>query len=708
MDQQVSLKANWFQAITSRRWESEQCWVELWSRTTRNLERHQWSCWDYGYWQRAFGGVSNVIGRTIRLDDAVFTIVGVADPRFTRLTPGKSVDLWASQGQNIPMGALHWVKVSDASHWWLTIVGRLQPGVSRMQAQAALNVWFVNGATHREQPLWKKTDDPRLTLLSAQKGLVGIRDEFGEPLTLLMTAVSIVLLIACANVAGLMLARGAAREKEMAVRLALGAGRRRVIRQLLTESLLLSFAGAALGALLAYTGAIRLAAFFSENAYEPLQIDLHPDVPVLLFAVSVAVLTGIGFGLAPAFRGSRANPATELKGNSSTTTRHRRLSLGSGLVVFQVALSVVVLSGAGLLLRTLEKLHSISPGFDTQNLLLFSIEPELAGYKEQRIPELYANLQRRLAALPGVLNVSYSSGALLAGGIWSEDVHIEGQADKSTVETQMLAVGPDFFTTMKIPLTLGRVLRPEDMSGKPSVAIVNKAFVRRFIGGKNPIGLHFGGGDAKDQQWAIVGVVSDTKYQNLRSTEAPTAFIPLAEGGTTFALRTAITPAGMMPTVRSIVNETDSNLPVIRMRTQSEAIDQLLFNERLIARLFGLFGSLGLVLACIGLYGLLSYEVAQRTREIGIRTALGAQRRDVWLLVLRQGLMLVFCGAAAGIAVAIGVTRLLDSLLYGVHSTDAITLTAVAGLLVIVGIAACLLPAQRAVSVDPMQALRTE
>jgi predicted permease len=618
------------------------------------------------------------------------------------------VDLWASQGQNIPMGALHWVKVSDASHWWLTIVGRLQPGVSRMQAQAALNVWFVNGATHREQPLWKKTDDPRLTLLSAQKGLVGIRDEFGEPLTLLMTAVSIVLLIACANVAGLMLARGAAREKEMAVRLALGAGRRRVIRQLLTESLLLSFAGAALGALLAYTGAIRLAAFFSENAYEPLQIDLHPDVPVLLFAVSVAVLTGIGFGLAPAFRGSRANPATELKGNSSTTTRHRRLSLGSGLVVFQVALSVVVLSGAGLLLRTLEKLHSISPGFDTQNLLLFSIEPELAGYKEQRIPELYANLQRRLAALPGVLNVSYSSGALLAGGIWSEDVHIEGQADKSTVETQMLAVGPDFFTTMKIPLTLGRVLRPEDMSGKPSVAIVNKAFVRRFIGGKNPIGLHFGGGDAKDQQWAIVGVVSDTKYQNLRSTEAPTAFIPLAEGGTTFALRTAITPAGMMPTVRSIVNETDSNLPVIRMRTQSEAIDQLLFNERLIARLFGLFGSLGLVLACIGLYGLLSYEVAQRTREIGIRTALGAQRRDVWLLVLRQGLMLVFCGAAAGIAVAIGVTRLLDSLLYGVHSTDAITLTAVAGLLVIVGIAACLLPAQRAVSVDPMQALRTE
>ncbi|MHB8354677.1 MAG: ADOP family duplicated permease, partial [Burkholderiales bacterium] len=620
---------------------------------------------DYGYWQRAFGGAASVVGRTIRLDNAVFTIVGVADRGFMRLTPGKLVDLWVPLGQNTPMGALHWASISNASHWWLTVIGRLQPGVSRTQAQTAMNVWFINEAMHRSKPLWKNTDNPRLTLLPAQKALVGIRDEFGEPLILLMAAVGIVLLIACANVAGLMLAHGAAREKEMAVRLAIGAGRRRVMRQLLTESLLLSFVGASLGVLLAYAGATGLAAFFSENTYAPLQIDLHPNAPVLLFAIGVAVLTGIGFGLAPAFRGTRANMATELKGNSATATRHgsrRRFGLGSGFVVLQVALSVVVVSGAGLLLRTLGNLHSINPGFDTRNLLLFSVEPELAGYKGQRIPELYADLQRRLSALPGVSNVSYSSDALLGGGIWSEDVHVEGQANQSTVETQMLAVGPDFFTTMKIPLAEGRALRPDDLSGKPSVAIVNQAFVRRFIAGKNPIGLHFGGGDAKDQQWAIVGVVSDTKYQNLRSAKAPTVYVPLIEGGATFALRTAANPAGLMPAVRDAVNEADSNLPVIRMRTQSETIDRLLFNERLVARMFGLFGALGLVLACIGLYGLLSYEVAQRTREIGIRTALGAQRRDVWLLVLRQGLMLVLCGTAAGIGVAMGVARLLATL----------------------------------------------
>ena len=256
-----------------------------------------------------------------------------------------------------------------------------------------------------------------------------MRQQFGEPLILLMAAVGIVLLIACANVAGLMLARGAAREKEMAVRLAGGAGRRRVMRQLMTESLLLSFAGAALAILLAYAGATGLAAFFSENAYDPLQIDLQPDARVLLFTIGAAVLTGIGFGLAPAFRGARANVATELKGSSASTTKSgsgRRFRLGSALVVVQVALSMVVLTGAGLLLRTLDKLYSIDPGFDTRNVLLFSLEPESAGYKGERIPELYADLQRRLAALPGIVNVSYSSDALLNGGLWTEGVHVQG------------------------------------------------------------------------------------------------------------------------------------------------------------------------------------------------------------------------------------------------------------------------------------------
>jgi predicted permease len=341
-------------------------------------------------------------------------------------------------------------------------------------------------------------------------------------------------------------------------------------------------------------------------------------------------------------------------------------------------------------------------------VLLFSVEPELAGYKGQRIPVLYADLQRRLAALPGVLKASYSSDALLDGGLWTEGIRIQGQGDKSKAETQMLSVGPDFLTTMGIPLVAGRMLQDADMGKVQRAAMVNRAFIRKFVGERNPLGLHFGETDPKDPQWEIVGVVEDTKYATLRAEEAPTAYVPLTEGGATFELRTAATPAVLIPSVRKLVNETDSNLPVIRMRTQSETIDRLLFNERLVARLFGLFGVLGLLLSCIGLYGLLSYEVARRTREIGIRTALGAQRRDVWLVVLRQGLTLVIAGVAVGVAGAISVTRLLDSLLYNLRPTDPMTFAGVAALLLTVGVIACLLPARRATLVDPMVALRYE
>ena len=663
---------------------------------------------DYGYWQRAFGSSPGVIGHAIRLNNTVFTIVGIADPGFTRLTPGKSIDLWVPLNQTTPLG-LPWARGSDANSWWLVVVGRLQPGISRTHAQAAVNSLFVNEALHGAKPVWTTADDPHLWLLPAQKGLAGIRRQFGEPLILLMAAVSIVLLIACANVAGLMLARAAAREREMAVRLAMGAGRRRVIRQLLTESLLLSFMGAALGALLAYAGAARLTTFFSENAYSRLRLDLHPNALVLLFTAGATVLTGIGFGLAPAFHGARANVASELKGNSATGHwGGRRFGLGNGLVVVQVALAMVVLTGAGLLLRTLDKLRSIDPGFDTRNLLLFSINPELAGYKGNHIPDLYANLQSKIAALPGVVGTSYSSDALLDGGLWTSGVRLEGRKDKATVETQMLSVGSDYFQTMKIPLAEGRLLGAADIGGTPLTAVVNRAFVKKFAGERNPIGLHFGGSDPKDPQWEIVGVVSDTKYENLRSAEAATAYVPLTTGGATFALRTVGSPVRLMPAVRSLVNGVDSNLPVIQMRTQSDTIDRLLFNERLVAGLFGMFGTLGLTLASIGLYGLLSYEVTRRTREIGIRTALGAPRRNVVLLVLRQGLVLVMLGAAAGSAAAVGVTRLLQSLLYDVRPIDPITFGLVAALLIAVGVLACFLPARRATGVDPMVALRCE
>jgi predicted permease len=540
-----------------------------------------------------------------------------------------------------------------------------------------------------------------------------MRANFGDALYLLLAAVGIVLLIACANVAGLMLARATSREKEIAVRLALGAGRGRVIRQLLTESVLLSLAGAALGVLIAFWGATGLVGFLAANAYRTLQIDLRPDATVLAFTIAVGLLTGIGFGLAPAFRGARINVAPTLKENSGSlsTAGHagsRRFGLGSSLVVCQVALSIVVLIGAGLFLRTLEKLRSINPGFDTRNVLLFSVDPTLAGYKEENIQNVYDELDRRLAALPGVVSASYSSDALLDGGLWTSDVHVEGQSDKSTIEVQMLAVGPEFFETMRISLVKGRTFRAADMRSKQDVALVNQALVRKYLESREPLGMHFGGTDPTDVQREIVGVVADTKYDDMRKDDAPTAYIPLKKGEVTFALRTATVPGALIPAVRRIVNEVDENLPVFGVRTQSQTIDRLLFNQRLVARLSSLFGLLGLLLACIGLYGLLSYEVARRTREIGIRTALGAQRRDVLTLVIRQGLFLIIFGLIAGVLASIVATRFLQSLLFGVRATDPWTFASVCVLLVLVGVVACYIPARRATRVDPMVALRYE
>jgi predicted permease len=669
---------------------------------------------NYGYWQSAFGGAASAIGKTIRLNGVAFTIVGVSEPKFTRLTPGKALDLWLPLSQIVPLG-LHWGGDGiDARKWWLTVVARLKPGTPAPQAQEAVSLLFRNQSLHGDKPSLKDSDDPKVTLVPAQKALTGIRSMFGTPLYLLMAAVGIVLLIACANVAGLMLARASSREKEMAVRLALGAGRGRVIQQLLTESVLLSAAGALLGIFVAFWGAEGLSSFLSANWYHPMVIDLQPDVTVLAFTVAVALLTGIGFGLAPAFRGTRINVAPALKENagSLSAASHvgggRRFGLGSSLVVAQVALSMVVLIGAGLLLRTLEKLKSINPGFDTRNVLLFSVDPTLAGYKKENIQNVYDELDRRLAAVPGVVSASYSSDALLDGGLWTESIHVEGQPEKTTTDVQMLAAGPDFFETMRIALVKGRTLRAADMRSKQEVAVVNEAFVHKFLESRDVIGMHFGGTDKDDPQRQIIGVVADTKYDDMRKADEPTAYVPLKNGEVTFVLRSATDPGALIPAVRHIVKEVDENLPVFGIRTQTQTIDRLLFGERLVARLSSLFGLLGLVLACIGLYGLLSYEVARRTREIGIRAALGAQRQDVLRMVIKQGLVLVVFGLIAGVMAAFAATRFLQSLLFGVKPTDPWTFTAVCALLIFVGALACYIPARRATRVDPMVALRYE
>ena len=664
----------------------------------------------YPYWQGAFGGRPDAIGKPIKLNGIPFTIVGVADAGFTHLTPGKSQDMWLALSQVGPL-KLPWGGGPEKEKtWWLAIVGRLRPPIAPTQAQAATSLIFHDAVVH--DGLLKATDEPRIELLPAQKGLVGIRGALSQPIYILMAAVGILLLISCANVAGLMLSRAAARQKEMAVRLALGAGRGRIIRQLLTESVMLSFAGAGLGILMAFWGANALATFVVANRFSTTYLNADPDLRVLSFTVGVAALTGILLGLAPALRGTRVNVAPVLKENAAGISGESfgsgRVSLGSVLVVAQVALSVVVLAGAGLVARSLANLKGINPGFDTKSILEFGVNPKQTGYyKPEQVQPLFRELESRLGALPGVLSVSYSSDTLLDGGLWTSDYVIEGRADKSSVEVQMMAVGPEYLETMRIPLLSGRTLTQMDLFSTQDVALVNRAFVKRFLGNREPLGLHFGS-DAKDKHYEIVGVVGDTKYETLRADVEPTAFIPMKQSSAYFAVKTAGDPRAMLPAIRRVVSDLDSNLPIFDVRTQTERIERLLFNERLLARLASLFGLLALVLACIGLYGLLAYEVARRTREIGIRTAMGAQNRDVLRLVGAQGLALIAFGVILGIGAAMGVTRSLGSLLYGVQPTDPLTFFGVCALLIMVGLMACYIPARRATRVDPMVALRYE
>jgi predicted permease len=715
---------------------------------------------NYGYWKTQFGGSASAIGKTVRLNNVPFTIIGVAAARFDSLSPGRIYDVWVPLAVLPRMSPHPWEKAraTDVYNWWLVIIGRLRPGVGRLQAQASVSALFRNDMLHNGKPLSKAADDPRVEALPAQSGLTGSTTGISTELYLLMMAVGIVLLIACANVAGLLLSRATARQKEMAVRLALGAGRGRIVRQLLTESILLSVVGGAVGIVFAIWGTQAIVSLFVSGSDEPFGFSPGIDGRVLLFTFTAAVVTGIIFGLAPAFRGTRVDLTPALKegaGGSAARGRSggRWLSLGNGLVVAQVALAVVVLVGAGLLVRTLQDLRNVDPGFDTRNVLTFRLDPTLIGYKTPQIDAFYRNLQERLAALPGVESVSYSNSTLLSGDLWDTGFHLQGTPKDQESDADYLPVGANFFAMMRMRLLAGRNFTSADFAGAevaqeretereavqeateagaaspsataavpasaaneaPVPVIVNKTFVQKYFPRVNPLGQHFGEreadpakGDWASPGWVIVGVVSDAKYQDLRSPIDPTMYVPSSGGNTGFELRARANPEALTAAIRSIVSQMDGNLPVFEVHTQEQLIDQLLFQERMIAKLSSFFGLIALALACIGLYGLLSYEVARRTREIGIRMALGAQQGDVLKLVVGRGIVLALMGAAIGSGVAIGVTRFMASMLYGVHANDPATMIAVAVLLALVALAACFIPARRATRVDPIVALRYE
>jgi len=693
----------------------------------------------YGYWGRRFGRDPGIVGRTITVNSAPFAIVGVSPPEFYGVQPGRAVEVWLplhAQPQVEPRWSPGMPEpgrqtrphpaslLATRDMWWVVIIGRLKSGVSEQEAHAELESILQQTIAADVKPSTKPETIPHLGVDAASKGLSYLRLEFSKPLSILMVVVGLVLLIACANVANLLLARATSRQKEIAVRLAVGAGRSRLVRQLLTESVMLAGLGGAVGLVLAFWGTDLLVAFMTSGR-EPISLNVTPDPLVLGFTAAVSMYTGILFGLSPALRSTRVDLTPTLKesaGELWTAMRGKRglrWGLGRGLVTTQVALSLLLLVGAGLFVRTLTNLEHVNAGFNERNLLLFGIDPTQDGYKGQRLADFYQELARRLQALPGVQSVSFSGVTLVGGGVNIRKTQIQGYVPKSGDETDGVTahsngVGPKFFETLGIPLVLGRAVSEGDTARAPKVGVINEQFARQFLGGGNPIGRRFGFGDRSTSgDIEIVGVVGDAKYERLRDEVPATIYTPCLQeveslGPMHFEVRTAGNPMELGSAVRRVAQDMDHNLALYQVRSQVEQINQTLFQERLFSRLSSLFAVLAALLACVGIYGTMAFAVTRRTREIGVRMALGASSGEIAEMILRETLVPVSVGIAIGLVVALAGTRLISGLLYGLKPTDPLS---VAVAVLFMGAAAALAgytPARRAAQVDPMVALRCE
>jgi len=662
----------------------------------------------YNLWQRRFGGEFSVIGQTITVKEQPLTVIGVAPRKFFGEAVGRAPDVWTplTMQPSLQKGQS---SLESPNISWLRIMGRLKTGVNENQANAEVNnvVWQLKNESN---DLGKSAlNIAKIDVLSGAQGLAEFRTRFSKPLRILMAVVALVLLIACANVANLLLARATARQKEVAVRHAIGAGRFRLIRQFLTESMILATLGGLLGLIFAWWGSRALLMLVSGDS-SPIPIDVAPNLRILSFTFAVSLLTALLFGLTPAWIITRPNVGSALK---ATTPARPRLGLSRLLVVSQVTFSLLLLIGAGLFLKTLHNLRTINLGFQADQLVQARISPRSSGYKPEQYPELNKRLLERLNSTPGIRSASVAGSGFRSGSSRTCCIAVEGYAPSKDEdrEIQIVEVAPGYFSTMGLPLLMGRDFTPSEVENKPGVfpklAIINETMARRYYGQANPVGRSFGWGDQKVvYDTEIVGVARDANYGNLREQTKSLIYYP-SEGGTLLIVRAGLDSSTLVSTIRNEIKTVDKTLEPF-ISTVSQLRDEALVQERMLAKLSSFFGLLALLLAGIGLYGVLSYDVVRRTREIGVRMAVGARGLDVLGMILREALWLVIVGVLLGLLVALMTMKLIASLLFGLEPTDPLTLIMATVVMLAIAAFAGWLPAWRAARIDPVFALRHE
>jgi predicted permease len=674
----------------------------------------------YRFWERAFGLDRAAIGKTIYINRQPSVVVGVTPREFFGVSAGGFVAT-PEVDVTLPIrfrDRFGWVSRTPTpffapDRFWIQMMGRVKPASDERAVRAELTAILTG---HMPEAILRNplTGAVRIEFEAGSQGLDYLRQRYRQPLLILMTVVGLTLLMACANLAGLLMARATARRKEITLRLALGAGRWRLVWQLLVEGALLSLGGAAAGVLLAFWGVHALLAMVSSGPVAIL-LQVHPDARILGFTAAISLLTTLLFGLAPALRATRLDLAQGMKEDTPLERGNRRFGPVRTLVTAQIAVALLLLAGATLFTRSLANLRAIPLGFNPKNLVLFGLAPGRSGYDEVRGYQLYERVLERLNRMPRVIGASLSTDTPISGFGDGGAIRVEGGDSKKAAGTMINDIGPNFFDVMRIPLVLGRAIDQRDMGSASKVAVINETCARRYFGAGSPIGKRFRWRGGPDWEIQVVGVVRDAKYQELRGDSPPTVYVPYTQsqrGGwlqqMDFEVRAAGDPAAAVAAIRAAVREVDRTLPLLDVKTMEGQIDEALAQERLFASLVTLFGAIALALACVGLYGLVSYSVASRTREIGLRMALGADRLGVLRMILGQVAITTAAGLTVGVPATLALTRIVESQLYGIEAHDPLSILAAAAGVTVVAMLAAFFPARRAMHIDPVRALRYE